>query len=145
MSACWTNFAKYGVPNGPGVPSWPAFSDQHPVVMYFGGTAHTGPVPSELSLRVLDGYFAWRRDPEGEQVKAPQPRPQADRAGDTDPRLTPATARTKRNTTSRAVAQPADAQAKNRPEKLILRSRIIEEKFAFLIKTHRGCRCIIGS
>jgi len=22
---------------------------------------------------VLDGYFAWRRSPEGEQVKAPRP------------------------------------------------------------------------
>jgi len=73
MAIYWTNFAKYGNPNGNGVPEWPAFSDKQPVVMYFGGTAHTGPVPSESALRVLDGYFAWRRSPEGEQVKAPQP------------------------------------------------------------------------
>jgi para-nitrobenzyl esterase len=69
MAAYWTNFAKYGDPNGKGVPAWPAFSDAKPVVMYFGGTAHTGPVPSEESLRVLDGYFAWRRSPEGASVK----------------------------------------------------------------------------
>ena len=63
----------YGNPNGKGVPEWPAFSDKQPVVMYFGGTAHTGPVPSESALRVLDGYFAWRRSPDGAQVKAPRP------------------------------------------------------------------------
>ena len=73
MAIYWTNFAKYGNPNGKAVPEWPAFSDKQPVVMYFGGTAHTGPVPSESALRVLDGYFAWRRSPDGEQVKAPQP------------------------------------------------------------------------
>ena len=73
MATYWTNFAKYGNPNGKGVPEWPAFSDKQPVVMYFGGTAHTGPVPSESALRVLDGYFAWRRSPDGAQVKAPRP------------------------------------------------------------------------
>ena len=73
MATYWTNFAKRGDPNGIGEPEWPAFSDKHPVVMYFAGTAHTGPVPSEKSLRVLDEYFAWRRSPEGAVVKAPQP------------------------------------------------------------------------
>lgn len=65
MAAYWTNFAKRGNPSGKGVPPWPPFSDGNPVVMYFGGTPHTGAVPSEQSLRVLDGYFAWRRSPEG--------------------------------------------------------------------------------
>jgi para-nitrobenzyl esterase len=65
MAAYWTNFAKHFDPNGKGLPAWPAFTDRHPVVMYFAGTAHTGPVPSERSLRVLDRYFAWRRSPEG--------------------------------------------------------------------------------
>jgi para-nitrobenzyl esterase len=69
MAAYWTNFAKRGDPNGDGVPAWPAFSDQNPVVMYFGGAPHAGPVPSEESLRVLDSYFAWRRSPEGAAVK----------------------------------------------------------------------------
>jgi para-nitrobenzyl esterase len=66
MSTYWTNFAKYGNPNGEGVPQWPAFSDTNPVVMYFGQTAHTGPVPSAESLKVLDSYFEWRRTPEGD-------------------------------------------------------------------------------
>lgn len=74
MAIYWTNFAKYGNPNGKGVPEWPAFNDRNPVTMYFSGTAHAGQVPSETSLRVLDGYFAWRRSPEGELVKAPPER-----------------------------------------------------------------------
>jgi para-nitrobenzyl esterase len=59
MATYWTNFARYGVP------VWPAFSDANPVVMYFGQTPHTGPVPSAESLKSLDTYFAWRRTPEG--------------------------------------------------------------------------------
>ena len=55
-----------GDPNGDGLPGWPAFSDVNPVVMYFGQTPHTGPVPSAESLKSLDAYFAWRRTPEGE-------------------------------------------------------------------------------
>jgi para-nitrobenzyl esterase len=65
MSTYWTNFAKYGDPNGKGVPKWPTFSETNPEVMYFSQTPHTGPVPSAGSLRVLDTYFAWRRSPEG--------------------------------------------------------------------------------
>jgi para-nitrobenzyl esterase len=34
--------------------------------MYFHNTAFPGPVPSADALEVLDGYFAWRRTPEGE-------------------------------------------------------------------------------
>ena len=66
MSTYWVNFAKHGDPNGDGVPAWPTFSDSNPQVMYFSQTAHPGPVPSANSLKVLDGYFAWRRTPEGE-------------------------------------------------------------------------------
>ena len=66
MSTYWVNFAKHGDPNGEGVPAWPAFSDSNPEVMYFSQTPHTGPVPSDESLKALDAYFAWRRTPEGE-------------------------------------------------------------------------------
>lgn len=65
MSTYWTNFAKYGDPNGDNVPAWPAFSNAKPVVMYFGKTPHTGAVPSAESLKALDAYFTWRRTAEG--------------------------------------------------------------------------------
>lgn len=66
MGTYWTNFAKYGHPNGKDVPEWPAFSDANPEVMYFESTPHIGIVPSLESLKVLDGYYQWRRTPEGE-------------------------------------------------------------------------------
>ncbi len=66
MGTYWTNFAKFGDPNGEGVPEWPAFSDVNPEVMYFGPTPHTGPVPSAEALEILDDYFEWRRSSEGE-------------------------------------------------------------------------------
>jgi para-nitrobenzyl esterase len=63
MAAYWTNFAKRFDPNGAGLAAWPSFDDGRPVVMHLAGTPKAGPVPSESALRVLDGYFAWRRDP----------------------------------------------------------------------------------
>lgn len=65
MATYWTNFAKYGHPNSENVLEWPAFSDANPKVMYFGQKPYLGPVPSAESLKVLDGYFEWRRTPEG--------------------------------------------------------------------------------
>jgi para-nitrobenzyl esterase len=66
LSTYWTNFAKHGNPNGPGVPQWPEFTDGDRQVMYFHNQAYLGPVPSAKSLEMLDAYFAWRRTPEGE-------------------------------------------------------------------------------
>ncbi|MEO8097919.1 MAG: carboxylesterase family protein [Acidobacteriota bacterium] len=65
MAIYWTNFAKKGDPNGPGVPAWPAYNDRDPQSMYFSQTAKVGPVPSLASMKILDEYFAWRRTPEG--------------------------------------------------------------------------------
>lgn len=65
MATYWTNFAKYGDPNGKGVPKWPTFSGKNPIVMYFSQTPHTGPVPSAKPLEVLNAYFKWRRTSEG--------------------------------------------------------------------------------
>jgi para-nitrobenzyl esterase len=65
VSTYWTNFAKHGDPNGPGVPAWPRFTGKGGQVMYFHDEASPGPVPSAASLDVLDAYFAWRRTAEG--------------------------------------------------------------------------------
>jgi len=58
----WTNFAKSGDPNGPGLPDWPAYSNARPQAMHFlADTAHAGPVVDEEGLKELDAYFEWRR------------------------------------------------------------------------------------
>jgi para-nitrobenzyl esterase len=65
VSTYWTNFAKHGDPNGPGVPVWPRFTEEKRTVMYFKDEAFPGPVPSAEALEVLDAYFVWRRTSEG--------------------------------------------------------------------------------
>ncbi|WP_067037352.1 carboxylesterase/lipase family protein [Allomuricauda sp. CP2A] len=67
MGTYWTNFTKYGDPNGEGVPNWPAFNNETKEVMYFRQKPVIGTVPSEASLEVLDNYFEWRRTPEGKE------------------------------------------------------------------------------
>jgi para-nitrobenzyl esterase len=66
MGTYWTNFAKYGTPNGKGSTEWPAFNEEKPSVMYFQQTPHVGSVPSLESLNVLECYFKWRRSREGQ-------------------------------------------------------------------------------
>jgi len=68
MATYWTNFAKFGNPNGNGVPNWPAFSNSSQNVMHFQENPKIGPVPDKKALEVLDHYFAWRRTPEGEKL-----------------------------------------------------------------------------
>jgi para-nitrobenzyl esterase len=61
MQGYWVNFATHGDPNGPGLPQWPAFSDDHPLVMRFGVDPGPAPLPHLDRLKVLDDYYAWRR------------------------------------------------------------------------------------
>jgi para-nitrobenzyl esterase len=65
MSTYWTDFARNGDPNGPGMPRWPAFTNSSPSVMRFTDAPHVGPVPNLAKLKVLDAYFAWRRTQRG--------------------------------------------------------------------------------
>jgi len=73
MSTYWTNFVKYGNPNGEvenseELPLWPEFTkDSHVTMVLTGDKPHPSAVPSEDSMWVLNDYFAWRRSPEGEQ------------------------------------------------------------------------------
>jgi para-nitrobenzyl esterase len=65
MSTCWTNFTKYGNPNGAGVLHWPAFTEENELTMDPTATPHPETVPNLEGLKVLDAYIAWRRSPEG--------------------------------------------------------------------------------
>jgi para-nitrobenzyl esterase len=67
MAGYWTNFAKTGDPNGPGLPEWRAFRSAAPVAMIFRGSPQAGAPPDPQHFDVLDRYFAWRRSPEGAQ------------------------------------------------------------------------------
>lgn len=68
MGTYWTNFAKYGDPNGSNLPKWPTFNDETGKVMYFSQKPYVDSVPSLESMKVLDQYFKWRRTPEGEAL-----------------------------------------------------------------------------
>jgi para-nitrobenzyl esterase len=61
MQSYWVNFATKLDPNGPGLPAWPAFTPDKPQMMRFG----VDPGPARLAnldrLKVLDGYYDWRR------------------------------------------------------------------------------------
>lgn len=61
ISSYWVNFAKTGDPNGAGLPTWPAFTDDDQQVMNLDVTSKPIPVPNLDKLQVLDGYYAWRR------------------------------------------------------------------------------------
>lgn len=65
MATYWTNFAKRGDPNGPGLPEWPQFTDRKHRLMHFHNQPEVGSVSDENGLKLLDEYFAWRRTPEG--------------------------------------------------------------------------------
>jgi para-nitrobenzyl esterase len=58
----WTNFAKTGDPNGGSLPRWQAFTTATPQMLQIKTNATKAiPVVSADGLRVLEDYFAWRR------------------------------------------------------------------------------------
>jgi para-nitrobenzyl esterase len=68
MGTYWTNFAKYGDPNGENLPYWSAFREEDASVMYFINTPeqgpHNGPVPNLEKLELMEGYFTYKRESE---------------------------------------------------------------------------------
>jgi para-nitrobenzyl esterase len=57
MSSYWVNFAKFGDPNGPGLPTWPAFTNAESRVQYLADPIVVGGVANINSLTVFDSVY----------------------------------------------------------------------------------------
>jgi para-nitrobenzyl esterase len=58
ISTYWVTFARSGNPNGPGLPSWPAFENTQSKVQYLGDPITTEGVLGIDSLRVFDAVYS---------------------------------------------------------------------------------------
>jgi para-nitrobenzyl esterase len=63
MSSYWANFVKTGNPNAPGLPVWPAFSDNSALVMHLGSSIAAGTVSNLDTLEVFDVVYNSVRAP----------------------------------------------------------------------------------
>jgi para-nitrobenzyl esterase len=61
MSTYWVNFAKNGDPNGPGLPTWPLFSEATQQLLYIDASIAAHDVPNLAQLQALNDYYSWRR------------------------------------------------------------------------------------
>jgi para-nitrobenzyl esterase len=62
MSTYWTNFARSGDPNGPGLPVWPAFSAADQRAMVLDARSSARPVPNIAPIKAWDAHYATLRD-----------------------------------------------------------------------------------
>jgi para-nitrobenzyl esterase len=60
MRAYWTNFAKTGDPNGPGLPRWPRYDSPSGEAMELGDAAGPAPVLDPERKTLFDAYLAAR-------------------------------------------------------------------------------------
>ncbi len=58
MMSYWTNFAKNGDPNGPGLPTWPVFDEKaaNPM-LYLDVQIQPGPVPNKAGLDFYEAFY----------------------------------------------------------------------------------------
>lgn len=57
----WTNFAKTGDPNGAGLPRWPMFDRDEPMVMKLGQEPHAAPLTDDARLKRIDRVYGVAR------------------------------------------------------------------------------------
>jgi para-nitrobenzyl esterase len=57
MRRYWINFAKSADPNGPGLPIWPAFSDNASAAMVFDRNSSARRLPNVDRMRAIDSFF----------------------------------------------------------------------------------------
>lgn len=58
MSRYWVNFARNGNPNGRGLPHWPAYRTDQPLVLQIGQPITPTPEPNTGSIGVIDAVFS---------------------------------------------------------------------------------------
>ena len=63
MSAYWTNFAKSGDPNGPGLPFWPEVTSSSPRVMQLGNDIKPEALQNDDALERIDRVYDGARGP----------------------------------------------------------------------------------
>jgi para-nitrobenzyl esterase len=61
MPAYWTNFAKTGDPNGPGLPPWPGFEVASPNLLLLGTQVTSGALPVTPGLKAIDELYSLAR------------------------------------------------------------------------------------
>jgi para-nitrobenzyl esterase len=60
----WSNFAAEGDPNGPGLPQWPPFRRERPMIMGFGQSPGGQPWQRLDRMRLIDSYLGCIRTSE---------------------------------------------------------------------------------
>jgi para-nitrobenzyl esterase len=61
MLGYWINFIKYGNPNSPRLPEWPAYSPEKPSVLYLNSHISVGPQPNLEKLQAIEEYYLFKR------------------------------------------------------------------------------------
>jgi para-nitrobenzyl esterase len=63
MVRYWTNFVRFGDPNGPGLPRWPTFQTDHPQVQALGDPIRPSGVQRPQQMRIFDATYDALRQP----------------------------------------------------------------------------------
>ena len=61
MATYWTNFAKSGDPNGPGLPTWPRYTHADPRLLYLDSEIAAGPMEDVGSLKKIGHLYITAR------------------------------------------------------------------------------------